>query len=551
MYKRLILFFMAFIFFLSYNSKQALGDEAQTIRVGLEYKYKNVQSIGISDTSIIFGSESNNIFNSEVTLNSNSGFTMKTTNIYYVSTGNIYTTYEQALSQAYNLSSFGVKATPAYLNLSNWGVYYGGYTSLNEATSEAQRLGGQVISPNNKMTELLDGQNQIIICDNSYVYPQISTLSNIVTLSDRSYRGRIEFNRTQGGITAINVINIEDYLYGVVPSEIIATWPIEAVKAQAVAARTYTSRTHKHLSQGYDLCDNIHCQSYLGYNNENVSSNQAVDQTRGQKIYYNGELIDAIYFSSSGGYTDDSENVWDNVFPYLRAVPDNYEKSNNPWTRTVTLNQLTSYANQKGFNIGSVINLRVDEYTQGGRVKKLTIVGSNGSKTLQKEDIKNFFSPSLDSNFFRINESITANTDSSYQNNSNYNYNDTTFAGDTITIQGSNSRITKDVDSIGIKGDSNSIKMIDSNSYMYVLGNTSQMTTYSMRNQPLSNPNLNQNQSYTTIPANPSSSDTFIINGKGNGHGVGMSQFGAKGMAESGFSYLDILKHYYTNVTIQ
>lgn len=485
----------------------------ETVRIGLEYKYKNVQSIPIATNEINLGYEQNNYYNSEVNLKSQYGFSVRATNSYYVSIGEVYTSYEQAFNRAANIT--GINAVVASLDSSTWTIYCGGYNSFNEANSMLSSISSnaQVVAPNNKMCELLDGTNVIIICDNSKSYPQISASnSNYITLSDRSYRGRIEFNRTLGQLTAVNVIDIEDYLCGVVPSEMPSSWNIEAIKAQTVAARTYTSKNHKHSDQGYDLCDSIHCQVYLGYDNENNISNQAVKETAGQKIYYNNELIDATYFSSSGGYTDDSENVWNNSIPYLRGVPDTNETEYKLWTRTLTTNDLNSFLNKSGINIGNAVSMRIDSTTQGGRVKSLTIVGTNGTKTLEKEDIKTFFNPSLDSNMFEI---LSGNA----------------IIGDTISVEGSNSKSIQSVENINVRGDSTIVNKIGLNSSMYVVGANTQ-SIYSMKTQI-------------------SNSDSFILSGKGSGHGVGMSQFGAKGMAETGATYIDILKHYYTSVEIK
>lgn len=510
-------------------------DSYQDVRIGLEYKYKNVQSVKISDTSINFGYTVNGVYSPEITLNSQSGFTVKCADSYYASTGEIYNSYQQAYSRALELSSSGIKATPASLSSYRWTVYCGGYSSSSEASVVNSNF--QVISPNGKMTELTDGSNTVIISDNSYMYYQISSAnSEAISLSDRKYRGRIEFNRTSGSITAVNVLNTEDYLRGTVPSEIPSKWNVEAIKAQTVASRTYTAKTFKHSQQGYDMCDSTHCQMYLGYNNESESVNQAIVETENQKIYYNNEFIDATYFSSSGGYTDDSENVWTNTMPYLRAVPDTYESECNIWTRTVTLNDLNSGLNKIGANIGNAVGMRIDATNSGGRVKELTILGTNGNTTLTKDSIKNFFTPSLDSNMFKINSDFNVPVSPSAPNVPNT---PTSNNNSNIYIQADSSRLNKSLNSINVIGADNILK--NAFNPLYALGANSQIVKYS---KDFQSSNLN---SANTV----NSSNTFVLNGRGLGHGVGMSQFGAKGMAEAGMSYIDILKHYYTDVTIQ
>lgn len=489
----------------------------ENVRVGLEYKYKNVQSIAISNKNITFGYEINGSYNSEAVLNSSSGFLMQTTNDYYINIGDTYNSYEQAALKAKDFYSAGVTAVPAALNNSLWAVYCGGYESFDKASSAAKQINSnaQVVSPNNRMTKLTMGSNGAIICDNQSAYPSIAaSQGDTITFSDRSYRGRIEFNRASGQITAVNVLNIEDYLYGTVPSEIPSKWPIESIKAQAVASRTYTAMTHKHINQGYDLCDSVHCQAYIGYNNETTTTNSAVNLTKGQKIYYNNELIDATYFSSSGGYTDNSENVWPNVVPYLRGVKDTYETESKLWTKTITLNELNNLLTQKGINIGNAIDMKISSTSNGGRVSSLTITGTNGSKTLQNEEVRTFFNPSLDSRMFEI---IAGGK----------------IISDEITVQSDSSKITQSLSDISIRGYDGILKQVGLNNSMYVIGSAGQTSVYSMETQ-----------------TSQASSNTYMISGKGFGHGIGMSQYGAKGMAEAGISYIDILKHYYTGVTI-
>lgn len=514
--KRILLLIMFCVIADSSVSFSAINNE--NIRIGLEYKYSNVQSVNISDKEIMFGYEINGFYTPETKLNSSTGFVIKTSDNYYINVGNTYSSYEQALQKAVELNSRGIKSAPASLNNSIWTVYCGGYSSFNEASSVIGGLGtnAQVVAPNNKMTEITNGLGVILVCDNSLAYPRIAPLNqDAITLSDRKYRGQIEFNRVSGKITAINVLNIEDYLYGTVPSEMPSKWHIEAVKAQAVAARTYTTRTHKHTNQAYDLCDGTHCQAYQGYTNESENTTQAVKSTEGQKIYYNNELIDSIYFSSSGGYTDDAENVWANVFPYLKAVPDKYETEYKSWTKTVTLKDLNNLLNQNGVKIGNASSIKIDSYTDGGRVYALTILGTSGSKTLQKEEIRTFFNPSLESRMFEI-------------------VSGTAIMNDSINVQGNSSKYNKKLSDIELRGNDGINKSIGLNNSIYVLSGSGQILSYSTKSQTTS-----------------STSDTFTLSGKGSGHGVGMSQYGAKGMAEAGFSYLDILNHYYTGVVIK
>lgn len=144
-----------------------------------------------------------------------------------------------------------------------------------------------------------------------------------VRFNDRPYRGRIEvFANTRGALTVVNVLGLEDYVKGVAPNELSAGgFPqLEAHKAQAIAARTYALRNRGQFSsQGYDLLPTTRSQVYRGLTSENSLSSRAVDETRGMIATYAGEPINALYTSTCGGRTEDSENIFNDAVPYLKG----------------------------------------------------------------------------------------------------------------------------------------------------------------------------------------------------------------------------------------
>ena len=144
-----------------------------------------------------------------------------------------------------------------------------------------------------------------------------------VRFNERPYRGRIEvFTNLRGSLTVVNELGLEDYVRGVVANELSpGGYPaIEALKAQAVAARTYALKNRgQFMSQGFDLLPTTRSQVYRGLTSENPLSSRAVDETRGIIATYNGEPINALYTSTCGGRTEDSENVFNEAIPYLRG----------------------------------------------------------------------------------------------------------------------------------------------------------------------------------------------------------------------------------------
>jgi stage II sporulation protein D len=144
-----------------------------------------------------------------------------------------------------------------------------------------------------------------------------------LALGSHHYRGAIQIDVTGGRLRAINVVNLEQYLYGVVPSEMPYTWAPEALKAQAVVARSYALASRR--SGAFDLYPDTRDQVYLGLDHEEPSTNAAVDATASSVVLYNGQVAKTYFYSSSGGRTAAAQDVWGTAVPYLVSVPDPYD----------------------------------------------------------------------------------------------------------------------------------------------------------------------------------------------------------------------------------
>lgn len=144
-----------------------------------------------------------------------------------------------------------------------------------------------------------------------------------------TYLGHMTFDVSGGSIRAINKLPIEQYLYGVVPNEMSNSFPVEALKAQAVCARGYAvSKCTKNVKSAYDLGDTSSDQVYEGYASKNKRAIAAVDGTKGQVLTYDGEIIEAYYSASNGGQTERTGNVWENDLPYYTNADDPYDLLN-------------------------------------------------------------------------------------------------------------------------------------------------------------------------------------------------------------------------------
>ena len=212
-----------------------------------------------------------------------------------------------------------------------------------------------------------------------------------LALDGRRYRGALELRHKGGGLTAVNIVPVDDYLRSVVPEEMPVDWPAEAIKAQSVAARSFAlASSGRHAGEGYDLCTTTHCQLYTGTAAEKSASNAAIKATRGEVLTYGGKPIEALFHTDSGGMTENSEDVWGSHVPYLRAAKDTPAKT-MPWTKTISRADLERKLAAKGHDIGKARSIALSplaigraakDRTVSGRVKTMTVKGTKGTATL-------------------------------------------------------------------------------------------------------------------------------------------------------------------------
>jgi len=311
------------------------------------------------------------------------------------------------------------------------------------------------------------------------------------------YRGEIVATVVGNKLIIVNLLSLEDYVKGVLPSEMSPSWNMEALKAQAVAARTYalyTKNQKTHLGDGYDLCDSTHCQSYEGMSGESSSASAAVDATAGLVMTYDGRPIYAPYHASSGGVTENSEDVWGNNLPYLRSVKDDDSQSPyHNWSVKYSAAQVQKLLSAAGKNIGQLKSISLASPNGGangtlssGRAAGVKFVGSGQNVVLTSQQVRQIFG--LKSSYFTVRTQRPA----------------------TIPVQ---------------KTEKNKKNK----------GNTIDAAPAAMQDKELHVEN---------------SSVEVIFDGHGFGHGLGMSQYGAKAMADAGKKYDEILHHYYTGIDI-
>lgn len=338
-----------------------------------------------------------------------------------------------------------------------------------------------------------------------------------VDLGSHRYRGRLEIGRYGGRttVTAVNVIPLEEYLYGVVPYEMPANWSMEALKAQAVCARSYALlkagyHAETDIKRGYRMVDTVQSQVYGGTEHEHVRSNAAVDATKGQTLCYENRTVAGYYFSASGGHTEDVEDVWGSEKPYLQGVPDIYEQnpSKEPWRVSITGSRLESLLKAEGKGVGKITKVVPEIATASGRVYRLRVIGSEGSVTLATDELRNVLD--LPSTKFKV---ISAGA-----------------TPDAVTVQGEKESKQTRISDCYVIGSGGEVQSAKGLTEQYVVVSEDNLTGFS-----------------AVVPKE----GEFLFVGMGHGHGVGMSQSGARGMADRGFTYQEILEHYFTGISVR
>ncbi len=202
------------------------------------------------------------------------------------------------------------------------------------------------------------------------------------------YRGALRFVRDGSRVLVVNDVHVRHYLYGVVPSEMPTSWAIEAVKAQAIAARTYTMRNLR-PDRDVDLFSDVRSQQYNGLAAETTRGRSAVTSTDGRVILFAGKLIDALYHSSSGGRTASNEEAFGtDPAPYLRSVADPHDDLSPLHAWRTTLTEATAQQRLGSLVQGTLLSLRVVQKGPSGRALTVQVRGSAGTTTASGGEIR-------------------------------------------------------------------------------------------------------------------------------------------------------------------
>ena len=281
--------------------------------------------------------------------------------------------------------------------------------------------------------------------------------NSLIKIDKKGYRGSIEILRDDKvGLLVINELDVEEYLKGVLNEEISAKWHPEAIKAQAVVARTYALYQKENRKDNpYHMEATTADQVYGGARREDERTNKAAKDTQGIVLTYEGKLAKVFYHSISGGITEDVTDVWGGEGNnYLKSIKCDFDKDapNYQWETEIDAVDLEMLLSRNGIKVDGILSIEPVSFTSSGRVSELQIRHKNGIEKISGVNFRKIIGyETIRSTLFRIKEG-----------------------------EGS-----------------------------------------------------------------------FIFYGKGSGHGVGLCQWGAKGMAEKGYSYIDILKYYYPGIEIK
>lgn len=326
-----------------------------------------------------------------------------------------------------------------------------------------------------------------------------------ITYQKRTYPEALRFVINQDGLCVINDVDVETYLRGVLPKEMSPSFPLESLKAQAVASRGFAlANKKKFVKKGYQLDDTTSSQVYHGMKVWDARTDFAIAETRGLIPVYEGHVADTIFHATSGGHTESSAGVWggENV-PYMRGHEDPYSINTTAanWSVEKTASDVRKTLEAAYPSLGEMQSIRISERLEGRRVKKIELRGTKSSTLISGDKFRSLFgSTKIKSTWFDFGR------------------------GNTQEAPSQKTILTK----TGRRPAKNEEKVLTAKGLTTRLFGTSPENLKVYRfDEPL------------------------VVKGKGYGHGVGMSQYGAVEMAKQGKNFQEILTFYYPGITIE
>ena len=472
---------------------------------------------------------------------------------YHVLVESGYRSYEQAAADAQEYRDGFV----AWID-GDYQVRAGSYTSRQEAEDAAQNLGGTVAGTSSYAVNVtrtgtaeilfqFDGGDDLALG----VMPDVTEADTVRTwFKGYRYYGGFRYERIGGGdLTVVNIVDLETYIKGVVPYEMSSSWPLEALKVQSVCARSYAYiniHSGKHTSYHFDVCNTTDCQAYYGAGTNSSSyqaterTDQAVDETAGEYAWYDGQVIEAFYSSSHGGASESVYNVWGTSleqYPYLCGVEDPYEadmaskNSYSSWTVSYTSSELAQRLENYGYDASSGIESLTLTYSDLGNVIQVRVnYRDGGSDTIRPSSMRSVFG--ISSIRFTVNGQAASSVSGT-----------TSSSGGGLTANGSTSLDSQGTYTVISGSGSLSQAGLDG---LYAISGSGSITP--------AEDAASGGGSGTDTPTGTQvtvSGSSYSFQGSGNGHQLGLSQYGARAMAERGFTYDEIIEFYYPGTYVR
>lgn len=472
---------------------------------------------------------------------------------YHVLVEDGYRSYEQAAADAQEYRDGFV----AWID-GDYQVRAGSYTSRQEAEDAAQNLGGTVAGTSSYAVNVtrtgtaeilfqFDGGDDLALG----VMPDVTGADTVRTwFKGYRYYGGFRYERIGGGdLTVVNIVDLETYIKGVVPYEMSSSWPLEALKVQAVCARSYAYiniHSGKHTSYHFDVCNTTDCQAYYGAGTNSSSyqaterTDQAVDETAGEYAWYDGQVIEAFYSSSHGGASESVYNVWGTSleqYPYLCGVEDPYEadmaskNSYSSWTVSYTSSELAQRLENYGYDASSGIESLTLTYSDLGNVIQVRVnYRDGGSDTIRPSSMRSVFG--ISSIRFTVNGQAASSGSGT-----------TSSSGGGLTANGSTSLDSQGTYTVISGSGSLSQAGLDG---LYAISGSGSITPAEDAASGGGSGTDTPTGSQVTV-----SGSSYSFQGSGNGHQLGLSQYGAWAMAERGFTYDEIIEFYYPGTYVR
>lgn len=472
---------------------------------------------------------------------------------YHVLVESGYRSYEQAADDAQEYRDGFV----AWID-GDYQVRAGSYTSRQEAEDAAQSLGGTVAGTSSYAVNVtrtgsaeilfqFDGGDDLALG----VMPDVTGADAVRTwFKGYRYYGGFRYERIGGSdLTVVNIVDLETYIKGVVPYEMSSSWPLEALKVQAVCARSYAYiniHSGKHTSYHFDVCNTTDCQAYYGAGTNSSSyqaterTDQAVDETAGEYAWYDGQVIEAFYSSSHGGASESVYNVWGTSleqYPYLCGVEDPYEadmaskNSYSSWTVSYTSSELAQRLENYGYDASSGIESLTLTYSDLGNVIQVRVnYRDGGSDTIRPSSMRSVFG--ISSIRFTVNGQAASSGSGT-----------TSSSGGGLTANGSTSLDSQGTYTVISGSGSLSQAGLDG---LYAISGSGSITPAEDAASGGGSGTGTPTGTQVTV-----SGSSYSFQGSGNGHQLGLSQYGAWAMAERGFTYDEIIEFYYPGTYVR